>query len=58
LQPLGLQCELGRLEQGYRADVSVWQDCEGVSFDEMMKWLVNQKEATLVLRDGRVVHES
>jgi cytosine/adenosine deaminase-related metal-dependent hydrolase len=57
LQPLSLQKELGRLETGYRADVAVWKECEGESFDELLKWLVNQKEATLVMRDGRVVHE-
>ncbi len=58
LKPLGLGNVLGKLETGFRGDLAVWNDCPGGSFDEMMKWLVNQKEAALVTRDGRIVHES
>ncbi len=58
LRPLGLCNELGKLERDFRADLAVWHDCPGGSFDEIMKWLVNQKEAALVMRDGRVVHGS
>jgi len=58
LRPLGLERELGKLAKGYRADLAVWRGCEGESFDELLRWLVGQKTAALVMRDGRMVHES
>ncbi len=57
LRLLKLDRELGKLEKGYRADFAVWPDCEGEDFEELMRWLVRQKTAALVLRDGRIVHE-
>ena len=57
LRPLKLDGELGKLERGFLADLAIWEGCEGESFEEMMRWLVRQKAANLVMCNGRVVYE-
>ena len=57
LRPLKLDGELGKLEKGFLADIAIWEGCEGESFDDMMRWLVRQKAANLVMCSGRVVYE-
>ncbi len=57
LRPLRLDGELGKLEKGYLADIAVWEDCEGESFEEHMRWLVRQPTAGMVMSNGRIVYE-
>jgi len=58
LAPLRKENELGQLAPGFLADVGVWAEPQGESFDELVRWLVTRERTLATLREGRVVHET
>jgi|GEM_PF-1959034 len=57
LGPLGMRSELGQLAPGFLADMAVWAQPQGETFDELARWLVACEHALATLHAGAVVHE-
>jgi len=58
LAPLRKENELGQLAPGFLADVGVWAEPQGESFDEIVRWLVTRERTLATLHEGSVVHET
>ncbi len=57
LGPLGMNGLLGELIPGAFADIAAWNDPEGDTFEEVLRWLLGQKTTVLTMREARIIYE-